>query len=152
MSKSGHCDELTNEHDERDIVKITPEPKQEEKRVTRRKSKNKERKRRQRDKLEVMPTIFEDDDYHSNGVTGSGDPVPPLVARGFPTTFSCKGDATSFPSRVQVHSGSVRTLLTIAPERINAVQKYGWGEVELVVDSGASETVIGPDMVQSVDV
>ena len=32
------------------------------------------------------------------------------------------------------------------------MQKDGWEEVELVVDPGASETVIGPEMVQSVEV
>ena len=93
MGKSGHCNESKDEHDEKDIVKITPEPRQEEMRVTRRRSKNKERKRRQRDKLEVMPTIFENDVCHSNGGAGSGDPVPPLVAQGFPTPLSCKLDA-----------------------------------------------------------
>ena len=41
--------------------------------------------------------------------------------------------------------------MTIAPESISAVQTDGWEEIELAVDSGASETVIGPDMVQSVE-
>ena len=38
--------------------------------------------------------------------------------------------------------GQVRTLITIAPASINSVQANGWEEVDLVVDSGASETVI----------
>ena len=43
------------------------------------------------------------------------------------------------------------SLLTVADECIGSVRGDGWEEVDLVVDSGASETVIGPDMVQSVD-
>ena len=46
---------------------------------------------------------------------------------------------------------SIGMLLTIAPEVISTVQDDGWEEVNLVVDSGASETVTGPEMVQSVE-
>ena len=47
---------------------------------------------------------------------------------------------------------SIGMLMTITPEVISSVQQDGWEEVDLVVDSGASETVIGPEMVQSVEV
>ena len=45
----------------------------------------------------------------------------------------------------------LRMLMTIGPETISSVRVDGWEEIELAVDSGASETVIGPDMAQSAD-
>ena len=42
-------------------------------------------------------------------------------------------------------------LLTVADECISSVRGDGWEEINMVVDSGASETVIGPDVIQSVD-
>ena len=44
----------------------------------------------------------------------------------------------------------LRLFTTIEPEGVNAVQDQGWEEIELAVDSGASETVIGEDMLTSV--
>ena len=46
---------------------------------------------------------------------------------------------------------SIGMLLTVCDEAISTVQKDGWEEFDMVVDSGASETVIGPNMVESVD-
>ena len=56
------------------------------------------------------------------------------------------GDAEP-ANRKQEAIGQIRTLITIVPTRINSVQADGWEEVDLVVDSGASETVIPPDMI-----
>ena len=42
-------------------------------------------------------------------------------------------------------------LLTVEPERINAVTEGGWETVELYVDSGATETVIGEDTLQAIE-
>ena len=38
-------------------------------------------------------------------------------------------------------------LETLIPASLNAVRADGWEEVEMAVDSGASETVIREDMV-----
>ena len=45
----------------------------------------------------------------------------------------------------------IGTLVEYVPERISSIQHNGWEEVRLVVDSGASETVIGSDMVLSAE-
>ena len=46
---------------------------------------------------------------------------------------------------------SISLLTVVEDECISSVQGDGWEELEMYVDSGASETVMGPDMVQSVD-
>lgn len=49
-------------------------------------------------------------------------------------------------------SGQLRIFQTIEPEGVNAVKGAGqWEEIEMAVDSGASETVIGEDMLQGVE-
>ena len=49
-------------------------------------------------------------------------------------------------------SGQLRIFQTIEPEGVNAVKDAGqWEEIEMAVDSGASETVIGEDMLQGVE-
>ena len=44
-------------------------------------------------------------------------------------------------------AGRLNILETMMPASLNAVRSDGWEEVEMAVDSGASETVIGEDMV-----
>ena len=46
---------------------------------------------------------------------------------------------------------SLRIFKTIEPEGVNVVQDKEWEEIELAVDSGASETVIGEDMLTAVE-
>ena len=43
-------------------------------------------------------------------------------------------------------------LLTVCPDEINAVGEGEWEEIELAVDSGASETVINDEMLKTVRV
>ena len=38
-------------------------------------------------------------------------------------------------------------LQTLQPASLNAIRADGWEEVEMAVDSGASETVVGEDMI-----
>ena len=38
-------------------------------------------------------------------------------------------------------------LQTMQPASLNAIRSDGWEEVEMTVDSGASETVVGEDMI-----
>ena len=47
--------------------------------------------------------------------------------------------------------GSLCMFRQYEPERINYVRSVGWEEIELAVDSGASETVIGTNMAESAD-
>ena len=47
--------------------------------------------------------------------------------------------------------GRLNSLETILPSSLNAIRADGWEEVEMAVDSGASETVIGEDMVLTAD-
>ena len=42
-------------------------------------------------------------------------------------------------------------LETLTPPSLNAIRSDGWEEVEMAVDSGASETVIGEEMVASAE-
>ena len=50
----------------------------------------------------------------------------------------------------EVH-GRINGLLTIMPEELSSIRSDGWEEFEFIVDSGASETVIGPQMVNSAE-
>ena len=43
--------------------------------------------------------------------------------------------------------GRLSILETSRPASLNAIKADGWEEVEMAVDSGASETVVGEDMV-----
>ena len=63
-----------------------------------------------------------------------------------------QGNRESTENHAVLTHRSIGMLMTITPEVISSVQEDGWEEVDLVVDSGASEIVIGPDMVQSVEV
>ena len=48
--------------------------------------------------------------------------------------------------------GSVKLFQTIEPEGFNALKSQGdWVEIELAVDSGASETVVNEDMLPDVE-
>ena len=42
-------------------------------------------------------------------------------------------------------------LQTVQPPGLNAIRDDGWEEVEMAVDSGASETVINEDMILSAE-
>ena len=44
-------------------------------------------------------------------------------------------------------AGQINILETMMPASLNAVRSDGWESIEMAVDSGASETVIGEDMV-----
>ena len=48
-------------------------------------------------------------------------------------------------------AGSLRLFRERDKETLNYVGANGWEEIELAVDSGASETVVGPAMAQSAD-
>ena len=45
----------------------------------------------------------------------------------------------------------MRLFATVEPEGMNVVANSEWEEIELAVDSGASETVIGEDMLAGVE-
>ena len=46
----------------------------------------------------------------------------------------------------------INTLIAIVPERLNAMEESAeWEEIEMAVDSGATETVVREDMVKSVE-
>ena len=46
---------------------------------------------------------------------------------------------------------SIRPLSTMESEGINSIQTQEWDSIELAMDSGASETVIGEDMLTAVE-
>ena len=41
--------------------------------------------------------------------------------------------------------------MTIIPDSLNSVSLDGWEEIEMTVDSGASETVVGEEMITAVE-
>ena len=48
--------------------------------------------------------------------------------------------------------GRIGVLTTIlGPGALNSIRPDGWEEFEFIVDSGASETVVGPDMLSSAE-
>ena len=63
-------------------------------------------------------------------------------------------------SRMNVHEengnqaavgGELQALMTIVPDGLNSMTEDGWEEIIMTVDSGASETVINEDMVESAE-
>ena len=46
--------------------------------------------------------------------------------------------------------GDIRTLRAITPEGFNSIEENDWEEIEMAVDSGATETVVGEDVLTSV--
>ena len=42
-------------------------------------------------------------------------------------------------------------MIEVVPECVSAVEEQEWEEIELAVDSGATETVIGEDMLKNID-
>ena len=114
-----------------------------------------------------MPVISEDsDDDDDEGEQFTGGPAALMgtqVNRVGTEVRSCLGTSASLmetqsdreskgESEVLSH-GSLGMFLTIMEhDTISNIQEDGWEEVNLVVDSGASETVIGPNMVESAEV
>ena len=83
--------------------------------------------------------------------------VPSMVA---PRRWTARAPWRSGPSRGSAAARGPRPtqvktlapLLTIAPEGLSAIADEEWEEFELAVDSGASETVVGEEMIQSADI
>ena len=153
FGKSTYDDHFMNKQTEEILEQITPEPRVEARRGIRKKSKNKG-KRMKRRNLDVMPTIPETNDCHiergeSGGPYGDAGPANQREQQ----VGECGGpDGDAVPTeRKQRTVCQIRTLVEYVPERISSVQQKGWEEVSLVVDSGASETVIGTDMIQSAE-
>ena len=47
---------------------------------------------------------------------------------------------------------SINTLVEIVPEGVNALEEtQEWEEIEMAVDSGATETVVSEDMVKAIE-
>lgn len=54
--------------------------------------------------------------------------------------------------RKEVKAEKVKMLLTINPQSMNSVEEHGeWEEIDMAVDSGATETVVGSDMLTSIE-
>ena len=86
------------------------------------------------------------------GRSGSSDGVTGSAHRRERRVSECgisDGDAAP-AERPRRTIGQIGTLVEYVPAgRISSIQHKGWEEVCLIVDSGASETVIGNDMVPS---
>ena len=59
-------------------------------------------------------------------------------------------------TRCQAKSSShkalgINMLQTLQPAALNTIRSDGWEEVEMTVDSGASETVLGEEMIATAD-
>ena len=51
---------------------------------------------------------------------------------------------------MQEEQMQLNALMTIVPDSLNSVTNDGWEEIEMTVDSGASETVVGEEMIAAV--
>ena len=110
--------------------------------------------------MEVMPTIMETNDFHIESsetkVDGeSGGPDGDAGSANGKAEAKQKGELggpdgdAEVTDRRPVAMGQIRLITHYPAVRINSVQTKGWEEVDLVVDSGASETVVGPEMIRS---
>ena len=59
-------------------------------------------------------------------------------------------DAEIAENKAKNQSMELNALMTIVPDSLNSVTNDGWEEIEMTVDSGASETVVGEDMISAV--
>ena len=79
--------------------------------------------------------------------------IPKLAGREA-TESTCGGTCRAWASHVVAPAalgGQIRPILTIEPESLNAFSKDGvWEEIEMAVDSGATETVANDGMLSSI--
>ena len=81
----------------------------------------------------------------------SGRSIPLTAPVGLHTYKSVPGE--SGPSAGPEITSMLNAVLTIEPEGLNSVvDKDGYEEIEMAVDSGATETVVSDEMLQSVQV
>ena len=45
----------------------------------------------------------------------------------------------------------LKSLVEVVPEHVNTVEEQEWEEIELTVDSGATETVVGDGMLRNIE-
>ena len=45
----------------------------------------------------------------------------------------------------------IKSLVTVMPEGVNAIGQTEWEEIDMAVDSGATETVVSEDMITNVE-
>ena len=111
-----------------------------------------------------MPTIYEHHSSHDDFTSGIAGNVESAVGMADSALLM----ATQGPARkcavgtvdsalLMATQGSAKqvenigAVITIMPEGINSIGEDGWEELEFAVDSGASETVVGPDMISSAE-
>ena len=58
---------------------------------------------------------------------------------------------TQNPAKVAEKVGGRLSMLAWCAEEIKSIGEDGWEEIEFAVDSGASETVVGPNMIFSTE-
>ena len=59
--------------------------------------------------------------------------------------------SASAGSKTALPGGTLNPLMTIMQQGINQIGSDEWQQIEMTVDSGASETVIGEDMIESAE-
>ena len=119
--------------------------------------------RRSAGETPAMPTISESDDEGKEDPAYFGSMVGSAVLMAPQNPPDREGNVGELAALMgtqairkqtpeQQHvAGSLRFMKTVHAEKgtLNYVRADGWEEIELAVDSGASETVIGPEMAQS---
>ena len=96
----------------------------------------------------------------ASGATGDANVEKEKSGRKETRLDSGKAKAGEFSGLAGGASGATGTgcveklgaLITIAPDVINSIGEDGWEEIELAVDSGASETVVSEDMIASAEI
>ena len=61
------------------------------------------------------------------------------------------GQGTPAPKVIRRRWQTLGSLVEVLPEGVNNVSEQEWGEIEMAVDSGATETGVGEEMLTSID-
>ena len=104
----------------------------------------------------TRPSSDQGGEYNSIGVApGSVEGVVGSYGRGSAPGRVASGDRITGNNEIANNKAGkqkmeLNALMTIVPDSLNSVTNDGWEEIEMTVDSGASETVVGEDMISAV--
>ena len=68
------------------------------------------------------------------------------------TTIQTQNEKTTIQNeKTKIPNEKLSTLMEVAPEGVNSVETSEWEEIDMAIDSGATETVVGENMLTSID-
>ena len=113
-----------------------------------------------RNRFEVLGSLEEEPEESHDAKRGVVNPVVQVEVQARKTYVEAvlqrrKGDTASCSRNMATtggrwRTGGIATLREVIPPGMNSMEETGWEEIDMVVDSGATDTVVGEDMLQSI--